>query len=115
MPSKILSLAEDLVKNFTARPPQADCSGAAFAAGRSYTLTAGLKAELERHLERAEQGADPGEIAAELLKSLGKMSAESPVELVAGELGSDQAGPRQTRKNQLANQVVRPLFGFYPR
>ena len=57
MPSKILSLAEDLVKNFTARPPQADSSGAAFAAGRSYTLTAGLKAELERHLERAEQGA----------------------------------------------------------
>jgi D-arabinono-1,4-lactone oxidase/FAD binding domain len=115
MPSKILSLAEDLVKNFTARPPQADSSGAAFAAGRSYTLTAGLKAELERHLERAEQGADPGEIAAELLKSLGKMSAESPVELVAGELGSDQAGPRQTRKNQLANQVVQPLFVFYPR
>src|SRR5262245_7930499 len=90
MKSKILSLAEDLVKSFTATPSQADSSGNAFAAGRSYRLTAGLKAELERHLERAEQGADPGEIATELVKSLGKMSAESPAEVVAGELGRDQ-------------------------
>jgi D-arabinono-1,4-lactone oxidase len=115
MKSKILSLAEDLVKSFTAPPSQADSSSNAFAAERSYRLTVGLKAELERHLERAEQGADPGEIAAELVKSLGKMSAESPAELVAGELGRDQTGPRQTWKNQLANQVVQPLFVFYPR
>jgi len=115
MKSKILSLAEDLVKSFTGTPSQADSSGNAFAEGRCYRLTAGLRAELERHLERAEQGADPGEIRAELLKSLGKMCAESPAELVAGELGSDQIGPRQTWKNQLANQVVQPLFVFYPR
>src|SRR5215470_20274546 len=115
MKSKILSLAEDLVKSFTATPSQADSSGNAFAAGRSYRLTAGLKAELEHHLERAEQGADPREVAAELLKSLGKLSAESPEELVAGELAPDQIGPRQTWKNQLANQVVQPLFVFYPR
>src|SRR5215471_6309280 len=116
MKSKILSLAEDLVNSFTATPSQADSSGNASAAGRSYRLTPGLKAELERHLERAKQGADPAEIATELVKSLGKMSImESSAELVAGELGRDQTGPRQTWKNQLANQVVQPLFVFYPR
>ena len=115
MKSKILSLAEDLVKSFTATPSQADSSGNAFAAGRSYRLTAGLKAELERHLDKLEQGADPAEIATEHVKSLGKMSTERPAELVAGELGPDQNGPRQTWKNQLANQVVQPLFVFYPR
>jgi len=114
MKSKILSLAEDLVKSFTATPSQADSSGTAVAAGRSYRLTAGIKADLERHLERAKHVADPSEITPELLKSLGKMCGESPAELVAGELGSDQIGPRQTWKNQLANQVVQPLFVFYP-
>src|SRR5215471_5715427 len=106
MKSTILSLAEDLVNSFTATPSQADSSGTAFAFGRSYRLTPGLKAELDRHLERAEHGADMREIATELLKSLGKISAESPTELVAGQLGPDQTGPRQTWKNQLANQVV---------
>src|SRR5262249_43430573 len=115
MKSKILSLAEDLVKSFTATPSQADSSGNAFAAGGRYRLTAGLKAELERHLDKLEQGADPAETATELVKSLGKMSTENPAELVAGELGPDQNGPRQTWKNQLANQVVQPLFVFYPR
>src|SRR5262245_49540125 len=106
MKSKILSLAEDLVNSFTTTPSQADSSGNA--------LT-GLKAELQRNLERAEHGADPSEIAAELLKSLGKMSVESPLELVAGELEPDQTGQRQTWKNQLANQLVQPLLVFYPR
>jgi len=115
MKSKILSLAEDLVNSFTATPSQAYSSGNAFAAGRSYRLTDALKAEVERNLEKAKQVADSSEITTELLKSLGKMCAESPAELVAGELGSDQIGPRQTWKNQLANQVVQPLFVFYPR
>src|SRR5262249_14566275 len=115
MKSKILSLAEDLVKSFTATPSQAHSSGNAFAAGRSYKLTAGLKAELERHLDKVEQGAEPAEIATELVKSLSKMSTESPAELVAGELGHNENGPRQTWKNQLANQVVQPLVMFYPR
>ena len=115
MKSKILSLAEDLVKSFTATPSQADSSGTASVAGRSYRLTAGLKAELERHLERAGQGADLREITTELLKPLGKVTAGSPTELVAGELEPNQTGPRQTWKNQLANQVVQPLFVFYPR
>src|SRR5215467_7966137 len=115
MKSTILSLAEDLVKSFTATSSQADSSGNAFAAGRSYRLTARLKAELERHLDKVQQGVDPVEIATGLVKSLGKMSTESPAELVAGELGPDQNGPRQTWKNQLANQVVQPLFVFYPR
>src|SRR5262249_32877387 len=115
MKSKILSLAEDLVKSFTATPSQADSGSNAFAAGRSYRLTADLKAELERHPDKPELGADPAEVAAELVKSLGKMSTESCAELVAGELGPDQNGPRQTWKNQLANQVVQPLFVFYAR
>ena len=115
MKSKILSLAEDLVNSFTATPSQADSSGNASAAGRSYRLTPGLKDELERHLERAEQNADLREIATDLLKSLGKMSVESPMELIASELGPDQTGSQQTWKNQLANQVVQPLFVFYPR
>src|SRR5262249_53184988 len=104
----------DLVKSFTATSSQTDSSGNAFAAGRSYRLTAGLKAELERHLDKVEQGIDPAEIATELVKSLGKMTPESSAELVA-ELGPDKNGPRQTWKNQLANQVVQPLFVFYPR
>jgi hypothetical protein len=115
MKSKILSLAEDLVNSFTATPSQADSSGSASADGRNYRLPADLKAELEHHLDRAEQGADLHEVATELLKSLGKVSAESPTELVGGELGPDKTGTRQTWKNQLANQVVQPLFVFYPR
>ena len=115
MKSKILSLAEELVHSFTATPSLADSSGNSSAAGRSYRLTPGFKAELERHLERAGQGADLREITTELLKSLGKVSAESPTELVAGELEPNQTGPRQTWKNQLANPVVQPLFVFYPR
>jgi hypothetical protein len=115
MKSKILGLAEDLVKSFTPTPSQADSTGNAFSAGRSYRLTADLKAEFERHLDKVEQGAAPAEIATELVKSLGKMGTASPAELIAAELRPDQTGQRQTWKNQLANQVVQPLFVFYPR
>jgi len=114
MKSKILSLAQDLVKSFTATPSQAESSGNAFAAGRSFRLTADLKAELERHLDKVQQGVDPVEIATGLVKSLGKMSTKNPEEQIAGELGPDQTGPRQTWKNQLATQVVQPLFVFIP-
>ena len=97
MKSKILNLAEELVHSFTATPSLADSSGNSSAAGRSYRLTPGFKAELERHLERAAQGADLREITTELLKSLGKVSAESPTELVAGELEPRHVGDVRVR------------------
>lgn len=115
MKSKILALAEDLVTSFTATRSEADSPGIASAAGGSFRLTPELIAELDHHLERAEQGADHSEVATQLVKSLARVTAESPAELISGELGAAQTGPRQTWKNQLANQVVQPLFVFYPR
>jgi D-arabinono-1,4-lactone oxidase len=113
MTSRIVSLAEELVKGFTLKGPAPGSVGAALAAGKRLTMSRDVKDDLDHLLAAAAQGGDLREISTRLVQSLSTVTPAAEAEVTPGQLGPDHTGPRQTWTNQLKNQAVQPLCVFY--
>ncbi len=113
---KLISTARELVSTFKQIHPEL---GTASALGRDVQVPTSVHRTLAQIIRSLEQGADKGELVPRIIEQL--VQAQ-PVAARAGEagkatgfFGAPPSGPRQTWKNQIANQVVEPLQLFYPR